>query len=455
MLARGLAEFAVSLNPDAIPPEVIERTKACVLDCLGAALAGSSTALAQGLLQMIEQEGGHQEATLIGRGGRATMRQAALYNGVIAHALDYDDVSWSMNGHPSVTLLPPVLAIGEGFARTGRELLTAFVVGLELEGKLGAAVNPELYRRGWHATAVLGTLGAALASARLLGLDVGATIQALGIAASLAAGLRENFGTMTKPLHAGRAGENGVAAALLARAGLTASEQALDGPFGFCRVFSEGVDAEKVLAALGRPFELVHPGVVFKRFPSCAGTHPALDAVLALAAEFDLRVADVELVECATDPQTRDMLIYPEPRTGLEGKFSMPFCVAVALRDRRVGLADFTEDKVRDPELIALMQRVRLTVDPELERSGYLSRSATTVTIRLRDGPALARRVDLARGNPENPLSREELVEKFRDCAGTVLPPPRVQACLEQVLALDRLPDLTSLAALLAPGQES
>jgi 2-methylcitrate dehydratase PrpD len=299
---------------------------------------------------------------------------------------------------------------------------------------------------GWHATATLGTLGAAAAATRLLGLDPAAATHALGIAASSAGGLRVNFGTMTKPLHAGLAARNGVLAALLAEQGFTAADDALTGRYGFCSVLAgdgPGDPAQLEPDGFGRPWEITTPyGIAIKQFPSCGATHPAIEAALALRAEHDLSGAAIQSVHVGTCELAPRILVYHRPRTGLEGKFSLEYCVATALADGRVGLEHFEDAAVGRSPVRELVGRVHAAIDDRVRADPEY---ATVVAVTLADGSSYERRVDLAKGKTSRPLSREELVAKYRDCAGRVLSPAAVDASLELLWDLERLDDVSRL----------
>jgi 2-methylcitrate dehydratase PrpD len=395
---------------------------------------------------------GSEGATVVGSARRGPVEDAALANGTAAHALDYDDLHQSLSGHPSVPVLPAALALAERQHLSGAALITAFLVGIEIEAKLGRALNPGLYEAGWHATSALGVFGAAAAAAKLLGLSVERIAQALAIAASLASGIKANFGTDCKPLHAGHAARCGVEAALLAEGGFTGNPRALEHGDGFGATYGAGSPPawDVATAGLGAPHEIVDPGIGVKRFPACASTHQALDATLALAEEHAIDAAAVEAVECAVHYLAPHQLIYDRATTALEGKFSMPYCVSVALLDRSVGFAQFTDERVRRADVQALMPRVRMVVHPEQTTRDCLPTRFSEVTIALRDGRRLQRRVHQAKGQPRNPLTDGELIVKFRDCAARALPVERAESILTAVQQLETLADVSALARLLS-----
>ncbi len=304
---------------------------------------------------------------MLGTAVRTSAPAAALANGTAAHALDYDDMCFVSLAHPSAPLVAALLAAGELNGASGARLIDAYVIGFEIEARLGRVMNPRHYQRGWHCTSTLGAIGSAAAVARLLQLDGPTVGHAIAIAASEASGLKENFGTMVKPLHAGLAARDGVLAALLARSGLTASERALDGPQGFLRAMdSERDDLDRECSDLGARWEIADTGITVKLYPSCAATHPTLDAVLDLRAREGFTADDVERIDIDVDAITPTVLIYDKPASGLEAKFSMPFCVAAAIADGRVGIETFDTARLDDPRVTSLMSRVTMTVDPSL-----------------------------------------------------------------------------------------
>jgi 2-methylcitrate dehydratase PrpD len=317
-----------------------------------------------------------------------------------------------------------------------------------VETTLAAALNPEHYDHGWHATCTLGTLGAAAAAARLLGLDPGQIRTALAVAASQSSGLKENFGTMTKPFHAGHAARSGVLAALLAREGWTASEHALEGPQGFFNVLSAGPVRLEVVDTLGAPWKILSSGVAVKPYPSCACTHSIIDGALELGRTHRIRPGDVAEVTVGVNAIVPRILIHSDPRTGLEAKFSAEFSAAAALCDGRVGISTFTDDKTRDPAIRALMPKIRVRVDPDIP--GDAERHMwTRVTVRLADGRSLTVGPREVPGHPSRPLSADALREKFEECARLALPQDRVESVRQMLETLETCPDLRSLTAIL------
>jgi 2-methylcitrate dehydratase PrpD len=437
----NLASFIVGGDP---LPDARRAAARAVLDTVGVTLAGASEPVARIVQHTIAQEASGP-CRVMGTAAVAGAGDAALANGTAAHALDYDDMCFVSLAHPSAPLVAAAWAVAEVSRASGRALLDAYVVGFEIEGRLGRAMNPRHYQRGWHCTSTIGTIGAAAAAARLLGLDETRAGHALAIAASEASGLKENFGTMAKPLHAGLAARNGVLAAQLARAGLTASAAALEGPQGFLAA----MDSERSTLApfaddLGARWDILDSGITVKLYPSCAGTHPSLDALLDLRRDGGFASEDVERVEIGVDAITPTILLYDRPSTGLEGKFSMPFCAAAALVDGRVGIDTFDAARLRDPEIAALQSRVTMQADPTLDASAPALTQAR-VTVRLKDGRVLTAAANGARGYPARPASDQELDTKFLTCARRALPEADARKALATLRAIETAADIRSV----------
>jgi len=445
----NLGEFVVTATP---PAETRAGAGRALLDTVGVTLAGASQPAACIVQRVIEADGSGP-CRVLGTALSASPGNAALANGTAAHALDYDDMCFVSLAHPSAPLVSAALAAAELAGASGPALLDAYVVGFELEARLGRAMNPRHYQRGWHCTSTLGTIGAAAAASRLLGLDAKAAGHALAIAASEASGLKENFGTMVKPLHAGLAARNGVLAAQLAKAGLTASEAAIDGPQGFLAAMdSEQPSLDGVIADLGTRWEILDTGITVKLYPSCAGTHPSLDALLDLKRQERFSGADVEAVEIGVDPIVPTILIYDRPSSGLEGKFSMPFCAAAAVVHGRVGLETFQASQIADPAIVAMQARVSMRIDPTLDASAPPLTQAQ-VTVRLRDGRVLTACANGARGYPDRPASDDELAAKFLSCAIETLSEAEAVAALAALREIESAPDVRTVTTRLQSRQ--
>lgn len=447
-LTGEIADCVVNSSYSQLPAEAIEAVKTCVLDTIGVALAGCREPAGKIISERVKDSAGSRQASLIGYDFRVPAAPAALVNGVIAHALDFDDNIWAYIGHPSAVILPAILALGEKAGAPGKTLILAYAVGLEVGCKIGSQVTPALSEAGWHTTSTVGVFGAAAAAARLLGLGRKETICALSLAASESSGVKANFGTMTKSFHAGKAASDGVIAAELGRAGFTASDSGLEHHYGFLKVFGNRSAPQSIREGWGRPFSVLAPGVVFKKYPSCTGTHPIIDAILALAEEYDINPRDVESISCGTTPEVPREVFYEIPRTGLEGKFSMHFCASLALAERQVGLDHFSDAYLNKPVIRELMARCRTYVAPGLTKKTGIFSPAGMVEIKMKDGRSYGRRVDLARGNPGNPLSPEELTRKFKNCAQRRLSPKKAGSLLDKIVHLEELRDVSELMAL-------
>jgi 2-methylcitrate dehydratase PrpD len=446
----AVATFAAET---AISDRARQRASTAFIDTCGVMLAGSGEAAAR-IAQSLASEEGAGECRVAGTSITTGAALAAFANGVAAHALDYDDMCFVSLAHPSCVLVPAILAAGECAHADARTLLDAYVVGFEIECRLGLVMNPRHYhQRGWHCTSSIGTLGAAAAVARVLGLDRAATRHALGIAASAACGLKENLGSMVKPLHAGMAARNGVTAAQLARRGFTASARAIDGPQGYLAVMdSERSSLDSAVADLGTRWEICETGVTVKLYPSCAATHPPLDALTEIVRRERFTAEQVAAIDVEVDSMTPRLLIHPNPSTGLEAKFSMPYCAAAAVVYPRIGIDTFSPESIRDADVQALMPRVSLRANPAFDTAAPLSQAR--VTIRLRDSREWSQHADGARGYPGR-ISEEELSAKFEDCAARALGHAEAKSAwntLTSWLTSKEQADVQTLTAHLAAG---
>lgn len=445
-----MAEFVASAS---LPAGSRERAAMALCDTVGVILAGVAESAAAIVRSTITPAS--RGSRILGTALRASAEDAALANGVAAHAHDYDDMCFVSLAHPSCALVPASLAAGELVGASGRDVLDAYVVGFELECRLGLVMNPRHYHeRGWHCTSTIGTLGAAAAASRLLGLDTESTVHALGIAGSTACGLKENLGSMVKPLHAGMAARNGVMAARLAKAGFISSAQAIEGPQGYL----VAMDSQKppsalldVVADLGSRWEILDTGITVKLYPSCAATHPPLDALLALKQRHDLTADNVAAIDIEVDSMTPRLLLYERPSTALEAKFSMPFCAAAAMVFGHPSIETFEASRIRDVRIQKLLPVVTLRVNPSFDAAAPLSQA--NVTVRLKDGRTVAERVDGARGYPGR-VAQEELGTKFIACAHRALSEKAAVRALEIVRGVESLRNISELTEVLVRRSE-
>ncbi len=442
-----MASFVCQPHYDSMPAEAIAVAKHAILDCVGVILAGSLQPAGRIITGYVGESGGKGEAGVIGGGFRCPSDQAALANGTMAHAMDYDDMHSKAHCHATAILVPTILALGEQYHATGDQVLEAYSVALEVIYRIGHEFDMYPHTVGFHPTAVSGPMGAAAASARLLKLDKDQTRMAFGIAASETAGIRGNFGSMTKPFHAGNAARSGIVAARLAQRGFTADKDTFDSDWGFMKAFGPKghVDRDRFVDGLGTVFH-GHVGLEFKLYPSCGKTHSALDAMLHLIKEHDLTADKVAEVECATSDSLPEVLLHHRPRTGMEGKFSLEFCMAIALIDGEVGVRQFTDEKVNEPRVQDLIKRVKY-VHPE-DRRGWGEKeflSAETVTVRLKNGQSLSYRAARGIGQLGQVVSAAQLEAKYRDCAAPVLKGDSLQKSVRLLRTLEGITDITEL----------
>jgi 2-methylcitrate dehydratase PrpD len=450
-VALQLGKRIVSMRYEDLPPEAIHWAKVSFIDAIGCALAAVDEE-APRIAERVLCAAGSGGASLVwGTTRRASVLDAATINGTAAHALDYDDVGLSIAGHPTVPILPGLFALAESVGASGRDVLLAFVAGFETQSRLGLAVNPYHYESGWHPTSTLGVFGATAACARLLGLDAERTATALATATSLAAGLKANFGTMTKPLHTGQCTRHGAYAALLAREGFTASHQAFEHKQGFFQLFNGAghYDPSKVLENWANPLDIVDPGVGLKQYPCCASTHSPIDATLMLREKHGLTPECIAKIESVTHTRNLDHTNRPDPRSTLDAKFSVQYCVARALAQGSVSSADFENDAFLDPQIRALMSRVEARPHAHAPRS-MDDHFECEVIVTTTDGKVYAQKFSKPLRGPQNLAPSDRLESKFNDCAAKALGPeaiPRLYAALQ---AFEALSDARALATLMA-----
>src|SRR6266540_199448 len=457
-LTRSVAAFICGTPRTSIPPSVRKLATRSILDGIGLALAGNAAATGAIVRRYLADLGCGGPATVIGWDETMPPRFAAFANGIAIHADDYDDTQlavgkdrvYGLLTHPTAPVLPATLALAERDGRSGRDLMTAYHVGVEVECKIAEAILPRHYQHGFHSTATCGAIGAAAAAAKLLGLDREATRRALSIGATQAAGLRENFGTMTKPFHAGRAAESGVVAAELAALGFTASPVGLEADRGFFRAAGGGYSTNMIDGKLGNPWTFAFPGVSIKPHPSGSLTHPGMSVMLDLIQRHDLRPERVKRVAVGTNHNMPNALIHHRPRNELQAKFSMEFCMAILLIERKAGLEQFTDAVVNRPDVQALLQRIDFGVHPDAEAAGF-DKMTTIVEVELDDGTTVKGSADFGKGSPANPMSDDELEEKFMECATWGgLDRSRAQRIVELVWRIDELENIDELMRLLA-----
>ena len=452
MLLRALADRICGVTFETLPREAVATAKLGILDTAGVTLAGSTEETTAVVLRTLRKTAARGPALVFGTGERIDALSAALINGVAAHALDFDDCSNTLGGHPSAPILPALWAIGAGVS--GKAFIAAYAAGVETECKLARAVHFHHYEKGWHPTATLGTFGCAAACGHLMRLTPDQMATALALAASMASGIKANFGTMTKPFHVGHAARNGLLAAMLAKEGMTANHGALEHSQGFFNVYNGAgtFNAERILAEWGNPFDLGAPGIAFKRHPCCGSTHSAADTMLHLRATHGLSAPQIVSIESWTHPRRLQHTNRPDPQSGLDGKFSIQYVLARALMHGIVSLDHFTDVAVRDPDTRALTAKVQAAPDPDAAQRGdeqfYARLRVTTAA-----GRTFEHFVDAPLGRDRaHALPAGALEAKFRDCARMVLDANATEDLLRLCCDLEDVSDVADVVGIVERG---
>ena len=451
-IATDLASRICKLTFDSLPSAAVHWARVGIIDTVGVTLAGATEPCAALARRVSAPAPG--DALLFGTATRTAPAEAAWVNGTASHALDFDDCSNTLGGHPSAPVLPALFALADGTSLNGRDVITAYIAGFETETRIARAVNFYHYEKGWHPTATLGVFGAAAACSSLLRLTSEQTAAALAIAASFSSGLKANFGTMTKPLHVGQSGRNGLVAALLARENFTASFDAIEHSQGFFRVFNgEGnFDADAVLRDWGAPLDIVTPGIAIKQYPCCGSTHPAVDAMLHLVCQHGLKPDQVERVVSRTHQRRLRHTNRPHLRSNLDAKFSVQYCLARALLDGRVVLSHFEGTAHEDPRIAPLMARIEAYPQPDVIPDDGKHFGAD-VEVFTKDGSRYAHSVEQPLGRTSvNPLPQVQLEAKFLDCAQRSVTPDAAEQALDLLRRFDSLPRAAAVTDILAGG---
>jgi 2-methylcitrate dehydratase PrpD len=456
----AVVDFIQSATIADFPAEALTIGKRCIIDSLAVMLAGATQDAGRILHEHVQGSDPRTAATVFGpRPFKTGSASAALVNGTAGHALDWDDTQLATSAdrifglltHPSMPPLVATLAVGEPRHVSGKQFLEAFLTGFEVECKIAEAIHPNHYKKGFHTSGTIGTFGAAAAATKLLGLGAEQTAHMLAIAASSASGIRVNFGSMTKPLHVGRAAQNGVTAAELAARGFTGGKDALDPPWGFFATFGHGeaYDPARIVPLLGLPHTIVSPGVSIKPYPCGVLGHPTMDAMRRLVVKHDVKPEQIKAIRVRAGSNILNPLRYPIATNELEAKFCPAFMVsAIALR-RKAGIHEFNDEFVQSAPVQALQRKVERVLDPEIEAKGF-EKIRSTVEVDLADGRKLVEHADERyRGGPDLPFTRDELYEKWSDCASLVLPQTGVDEVFELVDGLEKLADVTTLVGAL------
>ncbi len=451
-LAQFLGSKVAAMQFEQLPAEAVHWARVGILDTVGVTLAGAIEPCARLLTQALGTSAGH--AVIFGTDLRCNPLDAALINGTASHALDFDDCNNTLGGHPSVPILPALFALADEVGATGREFVTAYVAGFEVETKIAMSVHFHHYTKGWHPTATLGVFGAAAACARLLRLNASQTAVALGLAASGSSGLKANFGTMTKPMHIGRCAREGLLAAKLAQAGFTANGQdVFEHPQGFFEVYNgQGhYDAVRGREAWASPLDIVAPGIAIKQYPCCGSTHPAIDSALELFEQHTITADDIARVDIWIHARRLQHTNRPQPRTGLDAKFSVQYVVSRALLDGVVSLEHFEGQAVGDPRVAALLPRV-YAQPYDTQQFDAANHFGAEVRVTFKNGQTLSAKVQQPLGRTSaNPLPADRLKTKFELCAARVLDASACARAYAAIGQIETLDDVRTITALLQP----
>lgn len=439
--ASRLARLYETWDAGRIPGPALATARMGILDIAGCIVGGSPSPTAMAVRELAREQGAGEGASVLGTGLRMAPPLAALANGVAGHVLDYDDMNSTMVAHPSVVLAPAAFAIGESLGRSGRDVLSAYLLGFEVGGHFGRAMIPRHYDAGWHATSSLGIFGAAAAASRLLGLDSAGMVNALAIAASNVAGLRANFGSMTKSLHAGQAAEGGVRAALLSARGFTGNTDIFDAKGGFFDTYGAGAQPRTAPSGL----EIEASGIGIKPYACCGAGVSLIDAVLDLREAHRFGGDDVASVSAVVAAMATSIMPFHEAKDGLQAKYSLAYCAAVALADGAGGMAQFDDHRVRRDDVRDLVRRTRVTADPRMASGA--GRFGVELAVTLKDGRTVSTSLDLPRGHPRRPLEMEQLVDKFVEVAGPVLGAAPAREAAGRLQAIDRAGDIRAVLA--------
>ncbi len=414
-ISRKIAKYVLNLKYEDIPADVIDFSKFALADYFAVTYAARDTKDSAIIRDYANKMNNAQDCTIIGFKEKYSASCASLINGMLAHALDYDDVGLTALNHPTVVNAPVAFALAEKLGKSGKDALFAFTVGVEIEHKIALALMPVLTDQGWHTTSVFGTLGAATVAAILYDLDEEQFIKTLGVAVSLASGVRGNFGTFTKPFHAGMAAQNGIMAAELVLSGLTANETIFECTDGFAKAYTS-TDITEDDIKLGEPWDAQFNGFQFKKYPVCSSSHCANDAMKLMYEKYSFKPEDIESIVAGVSSFAFKNLLFDNPTTPQEAKFSMPYALACIAVHGNVTLENFTLEAVNNANVRAIMPKVSMVLDGMYKDAGTLINEPAIVTVTLKDGTKYAERVEYALGTIKNPLSKEQIKVKYDSC---------------------------------------
>lgn len=442
-ITKGLAEYIHNTTYADIPKEIHRFVKLCILDWIGVTLGGSREPVSDILLDLIDIVGGNKHATILGKGVKTNLLLAALANGTMSHALDFDDTLKDSGIHPSVCLAPAALSVAEYKKASGKDLITAFVIGFEIAARIGLSAGSGHYDHGWHATSTIGRFSATASAAKLLGLSPEQIVNALGITGTQMSGLREVFGTMSKPFHAGKAAMDGVLSAALARRNFDSSHEIFEGRFGLKNVYAPHADTNQILAGLGTEYHIKK--VAFKPYASALATHSTIQAIETIKKEDKITAKEVQHIQIEFGELPFSVVNRKNPQKMLEGKFSVYHCAALAFIKGRVTRDMFTIEALSEPDIIAFRDKVSVLLNPNL------TQFETIITVTTHQGKTVKKHIQEPKGSPEVPLTFFEIKGKFIDLAATVISKENAENIIEKIRILPELDDINEIIKLCHP----
>ena len=442
-ITKHLAEYIYKTSYENIPKETHRYVKLCLLDWIGVTLGGSREPVSDILLDFIDIMGGEKHASIIGKGIKTNLLLASLINGTMSHALDFDDTLKNSGTHPTVCLAPAVISVGEYKKSSGKDLITAFIIGFEIAARIGRAIGIDQYKQGWHTTSTIGRFGAAAGAAKLMNLSLEQIINAFGITGTQMSGLREVFGTMNKPLHAGKAAMDGVLSVTLAKRNFDSSQRIFEGRFGLKNVYAPEADVTQMVAGLGTEYQIMD--IAFKPYASALATHSTIQAIEAIKAEGNITADDVQSIQIDFGELPFSVVNNKNPRKVLEGKFSVYQCAALAFIKGRVTVDMFTLKEINNSEIIAFREKINVLLNPKLKQF------ETIIKVVTNQGKKFEQFIKMPKGSPENPLTFLEMKEKFMDLAMPVISKKNAEKIVEKIRYLPKVKDINEIIELCNP----
>ena len=442
-ITKHFAEYIYKTSYEDIPKETHRYVKLCLLDWIGVTLGGSREPVSDILLDFTGVMGGEKHASIIGKGIKTNVLLAALVNGTMSHALDFDDTHEKSGTHPTVCLAPAIISVGEYKKSSGRDLITAFIVGFEVAARIGRALWSDQYKQGWHTTSTIGRFGAAIGAAKLMDLSPEQIINTFGITGTQMSGLREVFGTMNKPFHAGKAAMDGVLSAVLAKKNFDSSHKIFEGRFGLKNVYSPEADITQMTTGLGTEYQIMD--IAFKPYASALATHSTIQAIETIKAEGNITADEVQSIQIEFGDLPFSVVNNKNPHKVLEGKFSVYQCAALAFLKDRVTVDMFTLKEINDPEIIAFREKINVLLNPKLKKF------ETIIKVVTNQGKIFEHFIKMPKGSPEDPLTFLEMKAKFMDLARPVISKENAEKIVEKIRFLPKVEDINEIIVLCNP----